>query len=62
MAAPVAWVIASNWLQGFVNRIELSLWLPLAVFAVVVLLTALLVTLRSLKAATENPADVVKTN
>jgi len=62
VAAPVAWIIADNWLQGFINRIELSLWLPLAVFAVVVLLTALLVTLRSWKAATENPADVVRSN
>ena len=62
VAAPVAWIIASNWLQGFVNRIELSLWLPLAVLAVVVLLTALLVTMRSWKVATENPADVVKSN
>ena len=62
VAAPVAWVIASDWLQGFVNRIELSLWLPLAVLVVVALLTVLLVTLRSWKAATENPADVVKSN
>lgn len=62
VAAPVAWIIASNWLQGFINRIELSLWLPLAVFTVVMLLTALLVTLRSWKAATENPADVVRSN
>ncbi|MBR3877930.1 MAG: FtsX-like permease family protein, partial [Bacteroidaceae bacterium] len=62
IAAPVAWIIAGDWLQGFVNRIELSLWLPLAVLAVVALLTVLLVTLRSWKAATENPADVVKSN
>lgn len=62
VAAPVAWVIAGNWLQGFVNRIELSLWLPLAVLVVVALLTVLLVTLRSWRAATENPADVVKSN
>ncbi len=62
IAAPVAWIIASDWLQGFVNRIELSLWLPLAVLVIVALLTALLVTLRSWRAATENPADVVKSN
>ena len=62
IAAPVAWLIADDWLQQFVNRIELALWLPLAVVAVVAVVTAALVTLRSLKAATENPADVVKTN
>ena len=60
IAAPIAWIIAGNWLEQFANRIELSLWLPLAVLAIVALLTALLVTLRSWKAATENPADVVK--
>jgi putative ABC transport system permease protein len=62
IAAPVAWLIADRWLQQFVNRIGLALWLPLAVFAIVVVVTVALVTLRSLKAATENPADVVKSN
>ena len=62
IAVPVAWLIAENWLQQFVNRIELALWLPLVVFAVVAIVTVALVTLRSLKAATENPADVVKSN
>ena len=62
VAAPVAWIIASDWLRGFVNRIELSLWLPLAVLVIVAALTVLLVTLRSWRAATENPADVVKSN
>ena len=62
IAAPVAWFIADRWLQRFVNRIGLALWLPLAVFAVVVVVTVALVTLRSLKAATENPAEVVKSN
>ena len=62
IAAPLAWCIADRWLQQFVNRIGLELWLPLAVLAVVVAVTVALVTLRSLKAATENPAEVVKSN
>ena len=62
IAAPLAWFIADRWLQQFVNRIEVALWLPLAVLAVVTVVTVALVTLRSLKAATENPADVVKSN
>ena len=62
VAAPLAWFIADRWLQQFVNRIEVALWLPLAVLAVVTVVTVALVTLRSLKAATENPAEVVKTN
>lgn len=62
IAAPVAWLVAGRWLEGFVNRIEIPAWLLLAVFAAVAAFTSLLVTLRSLKAATENPADVVKSN
>ena len=62
VAAPVAWLVAGNWLKQFVNRIDIQVWLLLAVFVGVAALTALLVTLRSWKAATENPADVVKTN
>ena len=62
VAAPVAWLIADNWLQQFVNRIELTIWLPLAVLVAVAVVTAALVSVRSLKAATENPADVVKSN
>lgn len=62
VAAPIAWLMATNWLKSFVNRIELSLWIPLAVFGAVSSVVALLVTLRSWKASTENPADVVKSN
>ena len=62
IAAPVAWLIADNWLQQFVNRIELAIWLPLSVLVAVAVVTAALVSVRSLKAATENPADVVKSN
>ncbi|MBR5861048.1 MAG: ABC transporter permease [Bacteroidaceae bacterium] len=62
IAAPVAWLIADNWLQQFVNRIELAIWLPLSVLVAVAVVTVALVSVRSLKAATENPADVVKSN
>ena len=62
IAAPVAWLIADNWLQQFVNRIELAIWLPLSVLVAVAVVTAALVSVRSLKAATENPADVIKSN
>ena len=60
VSAPVAYFIATNWLQQFVNRINLSAWLFAAVFTVITIVVTGLVTLRSRKAATENPADVVK--
>ena len=62
VATPVAWFIAADWLNQFVNRIDFTLWQPLAVLVAVASITATLVTLRSWRAATENPADVVKSN
>ncbi len=62
VAAPVAWYITSRWLEQFANRIAQPWWLYLAALVVVLAVTVGLVTLRSWKAATENPADVVKSN
>ena len=62
VAAPVAWYITSRWLEQFANRIASPWWIYLVALAVVLAVTVGLVTLRSWKAATENPADVVKSN
>ena len=62
VAAPVAWYITSRWLESFANRIAQPWWLYIAALLVVLAVTVGLVTLRSWKAATENPADVVKSN
>lgn len=60
VATPIAYLTATYWLQQFVNRIELSAWFFVAVFAATTAIVVTIVTLRSYKAATENPADVVK--
>ena len=62
VAAPVAWYITSRWLESFANRIAQPWWLYIAALVVVLAVTVGLVTLRSWRAATENPADVVKNN
>ena len=62
VAAPVAWYITSRWLEQFANRIAQPWWLYIAALVIVLAVTVGLVTLRSWKAATENPADVVKSN
>ena len=62
VAAPVAWYITSRWLESFANRIAQPWWLYIVALLVVLAVTVGLVTLRSWKAATENPADVVKSN
>ena len=62
VAAPVAWYITSRWLESFANRIAQPWWLYIAALVIVLAVTVGLVTLRSWRAATENPADVVKSN
>lgn len=62
VAAPVAWYITSRWLESFANRIAQPWWLYIAALVIVLAVTVGLVTLRSWKTATENPADVVKSN
>ena len=62
VAAPVAWYFTSRWLEQFANRIAMPWWIYLVALVVVLAVTVGLVTLRSWKAATENPADVVKNN
>ena len=62
VAAPVAWYITSRWLESFANRIAQPWWLYIAALLIILAVTVGLVTLRSWRAATENPADVVKSN
>ncbi len=62
VAAPVAWYITLRWLEQFVNRIAQPWWLYIVALLIVLTVTVSLVTLRSWRAATENPADVVKSN
>ena len=62
VAAPVAWYITSRWLESFANRIAQPWWLYIAALLIVLAVTVGLVSIRSWKAATENPADVVRSN
>ena len=62
VAVPVAWYITSRWLESFANRIAQPWWLYITALVIVLAVTVGLVTLRSWRAATENPADVVKSN
>ena len=60
IAAPVAWIVVSRWLEQFANRIAMPWWIFLASLAAVLAVTIGLVTLRSWRAARENPAEVVR--
>ena len=55
VAAPIAWFVSSRWLEQFVNRIAMPLWVYALVLIVVFAITMTIVVLRSWKAANENP-------
>lgn len=60
VAVPVAYYIIQEWQKDFAHKAPIGWWIYLSALAMVMLLTLALVTYRSLKAARENPADVVK--
>ena len=60
LSVPVAYYIIHEWQKSFVYKAPISWWVYVSALALVLLITLSLVTSRSLKAAHENPADVVK--
>lgn len=60
IAFPVAYILASKWLQKYDYRIEMSIW-PFMLAAMISLVIALLtVSLQSFKVARANPVDALK--
>ena len=62
MATPVAYYIISEWQKDFAHKANIGWWVYVGAFALVMLITLLLITYRSYRAASENPAQVVKEN
>ena len=61
MAAPLAWYIGTQWLQGFAERTPVYWWLfPLAFLAVGVVTLATII-IQSWRTANENPVNSIKT-
>lgn len=60
VAAPLAWYIGKQWLQGFAERTPVYWWLfPLAFFAVA-LVTLATIIVQSWRTANENPVNSIK--
>ncbi len=59
IASPIAWFISSRWLEQFANRIAMPIWIYAVVFTIIMIITVLVVTLRSYKAANENPIEAI---
>ena len=60
IALPLAYIAMNRWLQGYVYRISIPLWLLIAVILGVATVVVLTVLGQVLKAANSNPGKVVK--
>jgi putative ABC transport system permease protein len=62
IAWPVAWYLMSQWLAGFPYRISFSLWYLVIASLVSVMIVLFTVSGQTIKAASKNPVDALKTN
>lgn len=60
IAVPIAWWAMNSWLQKYDYRIDISLWLFVAVGFGILLLTLIVVSLNTLRAATSNPVKSLR--
>ena len=60
IALPIAWFVVDSWLSGFEYRVEMSPWIFILSGVGVAVLTIVLVTLQSYRAATTNPSQAMK--
>ncbi len=60
IASPVAWFATNIWLQSFAYRINISLWLFVLAWFIVITITMLTVGLQSYRAASKNPVEALR--
>jgi ABC-type antimicrobial peptide transport system permease subunit len=61
IAVPLTWWLMSNWLDNYKYRININLWLFAVVGICMFVLTLIVVSLNTLKAATGNPVKSLRT-
>src|SRR6185295_2676787 len=61
IAVPLAWWLMNNWLEKYVYRINISIWLFVGVGTVILMLTLLVVSLNTIGAAVRNPVKSLRT-
>ncbi len=60
IAVPLAYYVVKQWQGNFAYQAPVSLWVFAAALAIVLIITVTTVTLQSYRAATENPAESLK--
>jgi predicted permease len=61
IATPLAWWFMNNWLEKYPYRINISIWLFVAVGLLILLLALVVVSLNTMKAAVTKPARSLRT-
>ena len=61
ISVPLTWLIMNNWLQKYDFRIEINIWIFVAVGVLIMLLTMIVVNLNTIRAATANPVKSLRT-
>ena len=61
IAVPLTWWLMNNWLEKYAYRINISIWLFGAVGLLILLLTLVVVSLNTMKAAIANPVKSLRT-
>ena len=60
IALPLSWLFMEQWLRNFAYRIGISWWMFAVVFLVVAAIVILTIITQVIRAANQNPAEVVK--
>jgi len=61
VATPLAWWFMNNWLEKYPDRINISIWLFVAVGLLILLLALVVVSLNTMKAAVTKPVKSLRT-
>ncbi|MBJ7879844.1 ABC transporter permease [Gelidibacter salicanalis] len=61
ITTPVAWYTTSQWLQNYVYRMDLTIWVFLAAGAIALVIAVLTISFRTIQAALKNPVESLKT-
>ncbi len=59
VAIPISYYIIDRWMQQFAYRTEMSVWVYVVAVLIITIITVVTVSLRSWKAANENPVDAI---
>ena len=59
VAIPISYYIIDRWMQQFVYRTEMSVWVYVVAVLIITIITVATVSLRSWKAANENPVEAI---